>query len=251
VASIFLGELCPFVGVQELEIDFEELREVDEWGHFRLVDKVVERKDVSGIAQIAADRDDFVGGIHRFQDFNDDALRGKKSSYAEFERQLINIDEGAGKAREMLQFEECEGIRDDAGGRIAGGLKKILRTAAEEQFVGVHVQPLIKDGLARNESFVHVDSCCTERSNILSGYATVRAKPAPAGRGVPYETRDPQVGADMEPRNSLLDFDFVSRLKSSSMASTVESGLSTLRRTQTRLSSSGGRSSSSLRVPER
>ena len=60
-----------------------------------------------------------------------------------------------------------------------------------------------------------------------------------------------QTGADMEPRNSALDFDFESRLINSSIASTVESGLKTLRSTQTRLSSSGGSSNSSLRVPER
>ncbi len=60
-----------------------------------------------------------------------------------------------------------------------------------------------------------------------------------------------QVGADIELRNSMLAFDFDSRLINSSMASTVESGLSTLRSTQMRLNSSGGRSSSSLRVPER
>src|SRR6267378_7203688 len=60
-----------------------------------------------------------------------------------------------------------------------------------------------------------------------------------------------QVGADIELRNSMLDFDFDRRLINSSMASTVDSGLRTLRSTQTRLNSSGGRSSSSLRVPER
>ena len=60
-----------------------------------------------------------------------------------------------------------------------------------------------------------------------------------------------QTGADIEPRNSMLDFDFDSRLIKSSMASTVESGLRTLRSTHTRLNSSGGRSNSSLRVPER
>jgi hypothetical protein len=60
-----------------------------------------------------------------------------------------------------------------------------------------------------------------------------------------------QVGADIDPRNSLFDLVLVSRLSSNSMASTVESGLRTLRSTQTRLSSSGGRRSSSLRVPER
>src|SRR5258708_40042911 len=60
-----------------------------------------------------------------------------------------------------------------------------------------------------------------------------------------------QAGADIELKNSMLDFDFDSRLINSSMASTVERGLRTLRSTQTRLNSSGGRSNSSLRVPER
>src|SRR5271155_1730907 len=76
-------------------------------------------------------------------------------------------------------------------------------------------------------------------------------KLCPQGGEVPYGGTVPQAGADMEPRNSLLDFDLVSRLRSNSIASTVDKGLNTLRRTQTRLSSSGGRSSSSLRVPER
>ena len=60
-----------------------------------------------------------------------------------------------------------------------------------------------------------------------------------------------QAGADIELRNSMLDFDFDKRLIKSSMASTVERGLRTFRSTHTRLNSSGGRSSSSLRVPER
>ncbi len=60
-----------------------------------------------------------------------------------------------------------------------------------------------------------------------------------------------QAGADIELRNSALDFDLERRLINSSMASTVERGLKTLRRTHTRLSSSGGSSNSSLRVPER
>jgi len=60
-----------------------------------------------------------------------------------------------------------------------------------------------------------------------------------------------QAGVDIDARNSPLDFVFVKRLSNSSIASTVESGLKTLRSTQTRLSSSGGRSNSSFRVPER
>jgi hypothetical protein len=49
----------------------------------------------------------------------------------------------------------------------------------------------------------------------------------------------------------MFDFVLVNRLSNNSMASTVESGLNTLRSTQTRLSSYGGSSNSSLRVPER
>jgi hypothetical protein len=60
-----------------------------------------------------------------------------------------------------------------------------------------------------------------------------------------------QAGEDIDPRNSVFDFVFVRRLSNSSIASTVERGLNTLRKTQTRLSSSGGSRSSSLRVPER
>ena len=60
-----------------------------------------------------------------------------------------------------------------------------------------------------------------------------------------------QAGVDIDARNSPLDLVFVRRLSKSSIASTVDSGLSTFRNTHTRLSSSGGNSSSSLRVPER
>lgn len=63
--------------------------------------------------------------------------------------------------------------------------------------------------------------------------------------------RSTQAGVDIEPRKSALDLVFVRRLINSSIASTVERGLKTLRNTQMRLSSSGGSSNSSLRVPER
>jgi hypothetical protein len=52
-------------------------------------------------------------------------------------------------------------------------------------------------------------------------------------------------------KNSLFDPAFANRSISSSMASTGDSGFSTLRRTQMRCKSSFGISSSSLRVPER
>src|SRR5512141_696986 len=53
----------------------------------------------------------------------------------------------------------------------------------------------------------------------------------------------------MEPRNSALERVLLNLSSSSSMVSTGDSGFNTLRRIQTRLSSSFGSSSSSLRVP--
>src|SRR5579862_6122824 len=93
------------------------------------------------------------------------------------------------------------------------------------------------------------------RADLKVGQYTRKGRPPPAfaktasaGR---RNGRDCYVGADMELRNSALALVFERRLRRSSMASTVERGLKTLRKTQTRLSSSGGRRSSSLRVPER
>src|SRR5580692_4723614 len=93
---------------------------------------------------------------------------------------------------------------------------------------------------------------CTPSSSIVSvlhgaAWSAAREESLRKGGADFYD----QAGADIDPRNSALDFDFVKRLSKSSIASTVERGLKTLRSTHTRLSSSGGRSSSSLRVPER
>ena len=111
------------------------------------------------------------------------------------------------------------------------------------------------------EAFGRRNGYFTQRGWRAMNFSSFRAVSLPAcdagpmrrprGKGVRCEKNNPQAGDDMELRNSVLDFDLVSRLRSSSIASTVERGLSTLRSTQTRLNSSGGRSSSSLRVPER
>ena len=132
-------------------------------------------------------------------------------------------------------------------------LKDLLRPAAEEQFVRKDPQAVIENWLASDEAFVNGDSfrgsgagCRARRVRCPRGERAGRGREAFLGGAA-----ENQAGADMEPRNSVFVLFFVSRLSRSSMASTVERGLRTLRRTQTRLSSSGGRSNSSLRVPER
>jgi len=69
-------------------------------------------------------------------------------------------------------------------------------------------------------------------------HRTVGLRERAARREGDVMEKSPQAGADMELRNSELVLVLVRRLRSSSIASTVESGLRTLRRTQTRLSSS-------------
>jgi hypothetical protein len=87
---------------------------------------------------------------------------------------------------------------------------------------------------------------------VIAGTSTARNLGTPFARSMRWKNwGTAQAGADIELRNSMLALDFDNRLINSSMASTVESGLKTLRSTHTRLNSSGGRSSSSLRVPER
>ena len=112
-------------------------------------------------------------------------------------------------------------------------------------------EALIEDRLARDEPFVHV---LLRGQRELRGAVFLRCsgrERAGRGRESFARSRGAQAGADIDPRNSVLVLFFVRRLSRSSIASTVERGLNTLRSTQTRLSSSGGSSNSSLRVPER
>ena len=62
-------------------------------------------------------------------------------------------------------------------------LEIILRAAAEKQFVGKHLQAVVKDGLARDKSFVH----STLLARIQATFFTLRYRQGrqftPWGRG--------------------------------------------------------------------
>src|SRR5208337_587847 len=119
-----------------------------------MVDEVVQSQHVTGRVQFAADGHDIVRGIHGFQNFDDDAIRWKKPSRTQAKGKLIYIDEGAGMSGEVLKVEERGGIRDYAGSRVPVRLEIVLGATAKQQFVSVYLQPLIKNGLARDEPFV-------------------------------------------------------------------------------------------------
>src|SRR3984885_15254931 len=116
----------------------------------------------------------------------------------------------------------------------------VFRAGAEQQVASVRNECRVEDGLARKEP-LHVFLLPVMRGCCDSG----------RGKGLSLAEDCVYAGLDIEARNSPFVFVLERRPSRSSMASTVESGLSTLRSTQMRFNSSAGSSSSSLRVPER
>src|SRR5208337_4899169 len=159
-AAVFGGEGFARIGIEQLEIDFEEVSQRDEWTGVRGVHKIVEGEEVTGSAQLAADGQDFVRGLNGLQDFHNNAIRGKQTGSAKAQGQLVHIDEGAGVAGQKLEIEQGDGIGDDTGGGVGVRLEGILRAAAEEQLVGEHPQTQVKDGLAGYEFLVHKSTSC-------------------------------------------------------------------------------------------
>ena len=126
----------------------------------------------------------------------------------------------------------------------------------KNQIVTEQGEIVLEDGVPGNEAIEHEAPLeSAERSGTVHAFPVAQLERRASEKEKPKILTPRgelhQAGVDIEAKNSPLDLVLVKRLRRSSMASTVERGLKTLRRTQTRLSSSGGRSSSSLRVPER
>ena len=170
-AAVFGGEGFPRIGIEQLKIDFEEVSQLDEGPGVRGVHKIVEGEEVAGIAQLAADGKNLVRGLNGFQDFHNNAIRGKQTGSAQAQSQLVDIDEGAGLAGQKLEIEQGDGIGDDAGGGVGVGLEGILRAATEEQFVGEHPQTQIKDRLAGYEFLEHEGTFCIVHGTGLGAKA--------------------------------------------------------------------------------
>src|SRR5262249_22677458 len=153
------------------------------------------------------------------------------------------VDEGAVAACECFQANQ-EGRVEHRNGRLLNVDRSagIFHPCSEQQFIGKEIVLAVENRLA----------CHVPHSRTPSGrrrLCTGLRQTGVVWKGKKFEKR--QLGLDIEARNSAFDFDFASRPQSNSIASTGERGLSTLRSTHTRLSSSGGISNSSFRVPER
>ena len=154
--ELFSDALAAF-GVEEGEIHLEVVGEFDERAEIGVTKEIVEGQEVAVLTEFAAEVDDFAGRLHGFEDFKNHAVGGHEPRRAEAKRHFIHIDESAGGAGEGLQIKQRQGIGDDARRGVAARLEKVLRAAAEQQFVGVDPQPFIKDRLAGDEFLVHAD----------------------------------------------------------------------------------------------
>ena len=169
IAKIFFRNTLPAIRIEKSEIDFQIVSEIDKGLESGLAEKIVESQRVTILAKFAADADDFVGGLHALEDFDDDALRRKQPGSAEAESEFIHVDESAGVASEILQVGEGQGIGDDAGRSVIASLEKILRAAAKKKLVGIHTQPLVKNGLAGDELFMHTGTVARRSEPLLLG----------------------------------------------------------------------------------
>src|ERR1700751_2721705 len=91
--TVFSGETFAAAFVEQLEIHFEEMRQLDEGLKPGRIDEVVESEEVALVAKLTAQFDVFFGGLNGFEDFHDDTIGGQQSSGAQPQCQPIYVDE--------------------------------------------------------------------------------------------------------------------------------------------------------------
>ena len=69
-------------GIQQAEIDLEEVYKLDQGSERWRIDEIIDRKSVAGFAKFAADVDDVSRGSNRFEDFDDGAFGRKEARSA-------------------------------------------------------------------------------------------------------------------------------------------------------------------------
>src|ERR1700722_1254309 len=149
-----LGEplLLEFRGKQY--IDFDECRKLRErqprWGFL----KVVERNHIAHVLQPAASGDDFVVGLNRLEDFQNDTIGGKRRGKIAKEKVPGAVDECATAVREAINAKKEQAVDCGSGGGFrVRAIEEIPGPGAEEQFVAVDFSFGIKNRLAREEFF--------------------------------------------------------------------------------------------------
>ena len=103
-AGKLLRDARAAVSVEQGEIDLEVAGEVDQRLQFVVAQEIVESEQITVLAKLSADTDDFIGGFHAFEDFDDDAVRRKQMRSAEAQSEFIHVDEGTRMAGERLQI---------------------------------------------------------------------------------------------------------------------------------------------------
>ena len=111
-----LGEplLLEFRGEQD--IDFDECRKLRERQPRRGFLKVVERNQIAHVLQAAASGDDFIVGLNRLEDFQNDAIGGKRRGEIAEKKVPRAVDERATAVREAINAKKKQAVYGGSGG---------------------------------------------------------------------------------------------------------------------------------------
>ena len=158
-AQMLFGEgpgeplLLEFRGKQD--IHFYECGKLRERQPRRRFLKVVEGNQIAHVFQAAASGDDFIVGLNRLEDFQNDAIGGKRGGEIAEKKVPRAVDERAAAVREAINAKKEQAVYCGSGGGFGmRAIKEISGPGAEEQFVAVDVSFGIKNRLTR-EKFFH------------------------------------------------------------------------------------------------
>src|SRR4029077_2752593 len=135
-----LGEplLLEFRGQQD--IDFYECRKLRERQPRRGFLKIVEGNQIAHVLQSRARGDDFVVGLNRLKDFQNDTIGGKRRGKIAKEKVPGAVDECATAVREAINAKKEQAVYCGSGGGFRmRAVKEVPGPGAEEQLVAVDV----------------------------------------------------------------------------------------------------------------
>lgn len=144
--------------VAKAEVYFEKSREIQQRLPFGVVDEIIECQDVTGATQVGAGRDHFGSRADVLQNLDDDAVRWQQFGGTAQQGFLVRINKCFGVPGKRLQIEKHRRTHDHAAGGVLAWLKRVVWAISKKQFVSKHLQPVVENGLAGDEPFVHAAS---------------------------------------------------------------------------------------------
>jgi hypothetical protein len=136
------------------QINFDESRKLSERQPCVRFLKVIERNQIAHVLQAVASSDDFIVWLNRLENFQNDAIGGKRCGKIAKEKVPGAVDECATAVREAINAKKEQAVYCGSGGGLRmRAVKEVPGPGAEEQLVSVDVSFGIKNRLTREEFF--------------------------------------------------------------------------------------------------